>query len=370
MSISAYSGLSGSGKSYGVFENVIIPALEEGRAVYTNIPFNHEELMDYCGFLPVPFESRDIQDNPNWFQEVFEPGSIFVCDEAWRIWQGGTKANQIPDGHKSFFAEHRHMVGDNGKSTEIILCTQDLAQIATYVRNLIETTYRSVKLAAIGAEKRFRIDVFPGPVTGPNPPKNQRIREIYGTYKPEIYALYKSHTMSQTGEAGDETKADKRANIFKSYIFKMFPILAIACLAVVWFGYTTVAEFFGADDAPLVPNSSEVQTNADTSHRSTAAVNRPEQIDHLRGRDLTIVSNNGRSPAEYAYVIEAKKGDSWYRLTKSELLKLGYTLKPINQCFAVIEMGKASYAVTCRTREDKSIVDFNFQAGGRDQDGA
>ena len=38
MSIVGYSGLPGSGKSYGVVENVVIPALEAGRHIITNIP--------------------------------------------------------------------------------------------------------------------------------------------------------------------------------------------------------------------------------------------------------------------------------------------------------------------------------------------
>lgn len=370
MAISAYVGLPGSGKSYGVFENVIIPALREGRVVYTNIPFNDQELMDHCGFLPVPFEVRDLQQNDNWFQEVFESGAIFVCDEAWRVWQGGTRANQIPDGHKSFFAEHRHMVGSNGRSTEIILCTQDLNQIASFVRNLIETTYRAVKLSAVGAQKRFRIDIFGGAVTGQNPPKNQIIRQLYGTYKPEVFECYKSHTMSETGTAGDESKADKRANVLKGALFKLFPLIAIACLVVVYFGYTTMAEFFGVEDAPLTGASDPASAQADRVTFSTSAPmpKKPDEVDHLKGRELTIVANNGRKPAEYAYVIEAKKGDSWYRLTKTELLKLGYTIRPVNQCFAILEINRASYAVSCRTQDSKSVVDFNFN--NQQQEGA
>ena len=38
MSITAYTGLPGSGKTYGVVQHVIVPALQAGRRVVTNIP--------------------------------------------------------------------------------------------------------------------------------------------------------------------------------------------------------------------------------------------------------------------------------------------------------------------------------------------
>ena len=37
MAINAYTGLMGSGKSYEVVENVILPALAAGRRVVTNV---------------------------------------------------------------------------------------------------------------------------------------------------------------------------------------------------------------------------------------------------------------------------------------------------------------------------------------------
>ncbi|ENT7525242.1 TPA: zonular occludens toxin domain-containing protein, partial [Escherichia coli] len=49
MAISAYVGVPGSGKTYEVVCNVIIPAVSSGRRVVTNIyGLNADKIYDYC----------------------------------------------------------------------------------------------------------------------------------------------------------------------------------------------------------------------------------------------------------------------------------------------------------------------------------
>ena len=115
MAISAYVGMPGHGKSYGVVENVIIPALKANRNVFSNIPMHDEYCIENYGSKTTYFEMQDVIDNPNWFTEVFVSGSIIVLDELWRLWAAGVKANNVLEQHKSFLAEHRHMVGERWK---------------------------------------------------------------------------------------------------------------------------------------------------------------------------------------------------------------------------------------------------------------
>ncbi|QIB67454.1 hypothetical protein G3T16_20745 [Kineobactrum salinum] len=60
-----------------------------------------------------------------------------MIDEAWRLWPAGTRANAMLEQHKSFLAEHRHMVSEDGRSTEVVIVTQDLSQLASYPRSLV-----------------------------------------------------------------------------------------------------------------------------------------------------------------------------------------------------------------------------------------
>lgn len=253
MAIDAYVGLPGHGKSYGVTEHVIIPSVKEGRHVVTNIPLEIDELLADFG---TP-DSQITQLPEDWFERPdmadFVPaGSVLVLDELWRRWPAGLKANQANLADKSLLAEHRHRVDEKGRSMRIVLVTQDLSQIAAWVRILVEQTYKMTKLTAVGSKKKFRVDIYRGAPTGQNIPKSHLIRQMFGQYKPEVYRYYSSATQSATGSVGDESKADGRGNLLKSpfIIFSLVaPIVLIPLL--VWYVVGIFSSGFGmADEVP------------------------------------------------------------------------------------------------------------------------
>ena len=240
MSIIAYVGLPGSGKSYDVVANQIMPALEAGRRVVTNIPLNRDAIREITldgEVVFLPYEK--VQSNPEVIDEYARAGCLLVLDEVWRIWPSGLKAHQIPQAYKSLLAEHRHRVDGDGRSMQIVLVTQDLAQIAAFARQLVEQTFHHTKLAHMGARSSYRIDVFHGAVTGAVPPKSNRLREIFGKYDPRIFALYQSHTMSDSHKSGaDEKGHDDRGNFWRR------PVLyvgAAGVIVMVGFAVTTFA---------------------------------------------------------------------------------------------------------------------------------
>lgn len=219
MAIDAYTGIPGAGKSHGVVENVIIPALKEGRLVVHNMPLNEAEILRLAGAGAL----RKLPDNVTIDDIIkdFPAGAVLVLDEAWKFLPAGLKANNIPEPVRGFFAMHRHMVGEDGKSTDIALSCQDLSQLAAFLRDLVEQTFRYKKQTVIGRRDRYRCDVYQGPVTGPHPPISKRINELHGKYRPEIYACYRSHTLSTTGQAGQEQKIDKRGSLLSGFRFKV-----------------------------------------------------------------------------------------------------------------------------------------------------
>ncbi|PSF10579.1 hypothetical protein C7H09_06445 [Marinobacter fuscus] len=257
MSIVGYSGLPGSGKSYGVVENVIIPALEAGRHVMTNIPLKTGRLSDDFpkGRVTI-FNNKDAEDDPEFFNLDDHPGGvIWVIDEAWRFWKSGMKSVHIPEKQKEFFTEHRHVVGDDGRTNEIVLVTQDLSQLCIFVRGLIEETFRAVKLTAIGQSNKYRIDVYMGAAQGQKPGKP--LRQLYGSYKPEIYQYYRSHTRNKTDfVAGMEEKADDRANVLKHPLIRFGMPFA---LVVGIFGVYRMYNYFQSD--PLDEPQPQVSQN-------------------------------------------------------------------------------------------------------------
>lgn len=259
MSIVTYSGLPGSGKSYGVVENVIIPALEAGRHIITNIPLKLGRLSDDFPKGQVTlFNNSDAENDQGFFNMDNHPaGVIWIIDEAWRFWKSGMKSVNIPQCQKEFFTEHRHNVGPDGRTNEIIIVTQDLSQLCVFVRGLVEETYRAVKLTAVGQKNRYRVDVYMGAATGQKPGKP--MRQLYGKYKPEVFQYYKSHTRNKTDfAAGMEEKADDRANVLKHPLIKFGIPLSIVIMV---FGVYRAYSYFEPGEETAHPAHSERTIN-------------------------------------------------------------------------------------------------------------
>lgn len=235
MSIVAYVGLPRSGKSYTAVEQVILPALRQGRIVVTNLPLRADAIRrDIADAKIVDFSVQAVLATPELIIDCCPPGAVVVLDEVWRLWPAGKKVDKIPEAFKSFLAEHGHRVDAAGNATQIVLVTQDLAQIAAFARQLVEQTFRTTKLGVVGLQKRFRTDVFSSAVAGPNPPSSQVVRQIFGRYDPKIYQYYISHTQSEASQGGaDERAIDRRGNVLMRPIMIAAPFLIVG---LIWFG--------------------------------------------------------------------------------------------------------------------------------------
>lgn len=251
MAIDAYTGLPGSGKSHTVVQHVVLPALKESRCVVTNIPMKREAIeADYPGadlrvFDVQKFEAmaRHVvtaknetarKDAEAKLQKELDgdlpEGCVWVLDEVWRLWPAGQKTDKVPEPFKAMLAEHRHRVAD-GRAMQIALVTQDLAQIGKFARDLVETTYRTEKLGALGLTKRFRVDVYRGGVAGARPPASLMIRQTFGRYSTDVWKYYESHTKRQgEGSGADESKVDKRGLAWKRPLLWLGLPLAVVAL--------------------------------------------------------------------------------------------------------------------------------------------
>tara|TARA_R110002096_G_scaffold314881_2_gene509067 strand:+ start:2225 stop:3397 length:1173 start_codon:yes stop_codon:yes gene_type:complete len=302
MSIVGYSGLPGSGKSYGVVENVVLPALEAGRHIITNIPLKLGRLADdYPQGKVTLFDNREAENDHTFFDMDRHPaGVIWIIDEAWRFWKSGMKATNIPQCQKEFFTEHRHNVGPDGRTNEIVLVTQDLAQLCAFVRSLVEETYRAVKLTAIGQKNKYRVDVFMGAATGQKPGKP--MRQLYGSYKPEIYQYYKSHTRNKTDfAAGMEEKADDRANVLKHPLIKFgIPVSVLIMVLGVW---KAVAYFTPEEHADEITpgTATEVRTQQANGQQPISATKSAQTAQRARAVKASL---EGRAPHQVKHEIE------------------------------------------------------------------
>jgi zona occludens toxin (predicted ATPase) len=272
LSIIAYTGLPGSGKSYSVVEHQIIPALQAGRKVVTNLPLRMEKVAErsFPGeVVELPLDV--VIAEPHKILEYCTAGCLLIIDEAWKIFPQGMQANKVAPEYGKLLAEHRHMVDEKGNSAQIVLVVQDLANVAAFARRLVENTFVTTKLSFVGLSGSFRVDVFHGAQTGATPPVSQRLRMITGRYRKEVFELYKSHTLAVSSDqvGANEKGMDQRANIWKRPVFA---VGAVAVPLLLWWSLHTLGrlghEGFGGMHKPV--SVSTGSSPAEASARSGA----------------------------------------------------------------------------------------------------
>ncbi|MBU0783208.1 MAG: hypothetical protein KJ798_02255 [Gammaproteobacteria bacterium] len=264
MAIKAYVGLMGSGKSYEVVSNVIIPALGRGRRVISNIAGLDFEAIkafliaekiepDQLGQL-VTVSHDQIADPKFWLTDTDDlslrdakfmlPGDLVCIDEIWRFWEGFKRP---PERILNFVRMHRHMLDENGVSSDLALVTQDIMDIGPPVRRVIEETFRMTKLTMIGAAKKYRIDVYSGPQQRHDKP----LRSLFRAYDPKFFPMYSSHSLKKEGQQAKEENIDQRGNILNHPGIKYgVPAGALAFIGALWLGISSFSEMTSQGDTP------------------------------------------------------------------------------------------------------------------------
>lgn len=260
MAINAYTGLMGSGKSYEVVENVILPAILQGRRVVTNVSglkpvainaylvekFNADasalgeivqighEVIEKPQFFPLEGKEGELP-----VDGVVKGGDLVVVDEVWRFWAVGCK---ISAEHMTFFRMHRHFVNPDTLGTcDLVIIAQDIGDIHRQLKSVVENTYRMTKLKALGTNKSYRVDIYARYKTV----KSSLIRDILRNYNPEIFKLYDSYSQSG-GAGGKEGAIDKRSTIWNAALFKI--VLPLGLLLSIG-GFVVVYRFFHSSGA-------------------------------------------------------------------------------------------------------------------------
>nr|DAP78941.1 MAG TPA: zonular occludens toxin [Inoviridae sp.] len=309
MAISAYVGVPGSGKSYEVVKSVILPAIQSGRRVVSNVyGLNEEKIHQYLlknnrklreeQLGELIYVSNEQCLDPNFLpsmeeQDTFcKAGDLIVIDEVWRIW-GSDK--DIPKNHRSFIAEHRHFSHpDTGITCDLVVINQDVAQIPRFIKDRIETTYRMQKHVSLGFRNRYRVDVFQGVKLF----KSNRMNYYQEKYDNEIFELYKSYESTNA----KESVTDKRQSIFSSKKILLYMVITPVVIAVsAYFVY----DYFNQYMQPEQKNNQIQQSQGMSSGTVDSQVNvQPKIIKTLstkwritgelkkEGKDYVVLSDN------------------------------------------------------------------------------
>jgi zona occludens toxin len=231
MPINAFGGGPGSGKTYGVLEHVILPAVAKGRFVLTNIEgLEVEAIYQYVAehfykgkiicIGHIRACERNAPDDDDFFPgEAFLDkacavpapdvpkvvgGDLVVIDEATRYWPTDAKVKRS---HAYFFREHRHFANECGHTCDLVVIDPDLTMLARAVKGKVELSSVTHKPKALGLN-RYVVNLYRGVRVSRQPMSTN------GPYKfrPEIYALYKSYSHANA----KEQVIDKRQNLLFS----------------------------------------------------------------------------------------------------------------------------------------------------------
>lgn len=273
MAINAYTGLMGSGKTYEVVCNVILPAVEQGRRIVTNIEgikidLIHQHLAndrkdgktakDFGGLVHV---TNDDVHSPNFFyygkpdevQTIVKPGDLVLIDEAWRFWGTG---NKVHPNHMIFFREHRHFVDERRFTCDLVVIVQDIADLNRQLKNVLELTFRTTKLKALGLNKSYRVDMYESYKVRAKP-LSQQIK----TYNKAFFPFYSSYS----GGPGKEKAIDSRQNILKQ---KKLWLTAAGAVVFIGFAVWNTVRFFQPKPKP----DASAQTSPDPAQAPSGAV--------------------------------------------------------------------------------------------------
>lgn len=258
MAINAYVGLMGSGKSYEVVSSIILPAVQSGRRVVSNIDgLNPDAIYSYleektsldrsnfgqiicvtnedvCSshFFPTDEESHD--------GKIVQGGDLICIDEVWRFWGSDCK---ISPSVMNFFRMHRHFThSDTSLSCDLALMTQDISSLHRNLRSVVEMTSKTVKLKALGLHSRYRIEIYEGWKIS----SKSHIDTYNKKYRPEIFPLYKSYASGD----GKEAVIDFRQNILNN---KKLWFLAAGFLIFGSVGLYGAFSFFHVPDTNKLP---------------------------------------------------------------------------------------------------------------------
>jgi len=292
MAINVYTGLMGSGKSYEVVAEVIVPAIAKGRRVVTNVDgVDQEKIHAYieANYVPVPevlgeivhvtngdvFEAKFFpyydSDKTAHTDTVVQPGDLVCIDEAWRFWPAtGAK---IPAEHKSFFLEHRHFTNEQtGIACDLVLMIQDMGTLNRFVKNVVAFNARTHKKVSLGMPNTYSVTLY----EGAKQTKANKISTSVRKYRKEIFPLYSSF---KGGAAGKSVNVDKRQNMFgnRGVLLGMVATLVVGVAGLVW-----TIHFFSSKHAQPDAAKASTATPA-TSAKSSASIPKFSEVWRLVG---------------------------------------------------------------------------------------
>ncbi|QSV15466.1 zonular occludens toxin domain-containing protein [Photobacterium ganghwense] len=356
-------GRPGGGKSYEAVVFHIIPAIQNGRKVVTNLPLNIDHFvkvfgedarslirtidtkLDDFGNMNRAFSKpEDYQDD--WKNDKGQ-GVLVVVDEAHMVLPCSGTSKEVLE----FLSLHRHY------GIDIILITQSDRKLHRDVRDMVQLLYRCSKNTALGSNDSYTQKVKDG-VRGEI--VNTNIRR----YKSSYFPFYQSHTASNA--AVKEAMANDVKPLWQHWSF----IGAALCLVFVVFMFAT-----GAVKNPLAVSEpankadQQVKSHPPGANENTAvpvtpaAPAKPKTKHPLSDYSLFVtgfakqiaIRTDSRFDLDLSfdrvYLVAFQNNVRQFALDSGDLQRLGYTFRRLGDCIYSLEFEAFSSLVVCTSND-------------------
>jgi zona occludens toxin len=396
--INGLEGIPGSGKSYEAVVFHVLPALQRGRKVITNLPLNVEM---FAALDPAYRDLLEIRRTPQpvrgkWDSaaagrdepafKLFEDGQVYTSSsplvtltdkgqtlapdpngdlfgsvwDYWTDWKGpdgngplfvidechvalpaiGTKAEVV-----QWFKIHRHF------NCDVLLMTQSFRDMCQPIARLVAMLVR-VRKADILGDKNSYVRKVHGGLRGAVISTEKR------KYLPQMFPLYKSHTQGNAvaeTSASDVTPLLVKFNRFKwawialtvGYGVWAFwphskPARSNHGTATTWANGRPIAPDLHAPGAPGVSAGPVRAASAPAAAASAAEV-----VEPLAGKAVHIIGSMTMHGRVHEHFAVSMNGQRVFDMSAEDLKRAGYTWRRLADCAGTLTYGTSSRAVTC-----------------------
>lgn len=335
-------GRPGSGKSYEAVVYHIIPAIESGRKVSTNLPLNLayiEAVYPGASKLIEIKKGRHIGDeychafgHPSDFEDEWRDeqnrGPLYVIDECHKCYpRSGTKKEL-----EEYFAEHRHTGAD------VLLITQSHSKVNRSIIEMVQVCYRVSNNRTLGSDKSYVRKVLDGV-------RGEVINETIRRYKKANYKLYQSHTKSTSSV--NEAKVQDVKPLWKHWSFRGAVLFLIGGVVILYnAGLPFVAKApekqEPASKLVILPEPTQGEKTAQTVAPAPAGMpeEEPPPVMHPYYKVQLHIAGYIKGAERVLYTFRASQnGQPVFEMTTVDLLLSGYDVKPLAPCSVEISYG-------------------------------
>ncbi|CAG2142991.1 zonular occludens toxin domain-containing protein [Cupriavidus plantarum] len=375
-------GAPGGGKSYEAVAFHVLPALNQGRKVITNLPLVLDELppeqralIDVRTHAKGRAEKRvglsaalgDVADD-----EVYlRPFSTMECyGDLWRHPESGSGPLYVVDeahmclprdgtGRKvrEWYAMHRHELAD------VLLITQSYGKVCKDIVDLVQVCYKVRKATALGSNSGYIRKVMDGV-------RGEVVNTTVRRYDKRYFKFYKSHTKSG---AGAELAANDIVPLWRRWPFIGLAIALVVLVLMLSSGkpMNPLAVKTKPKDAAHPAAVSQLQGVSGAS--SVVAPSRsvaPHADDHGVGGASAVSASGVRKSASPAgpfsglgvhvqglvrlasgrqvySLAMSQNGQRVFSTTSDELVEAGYKVRRVSDCAVSYSYGDVDMVAVC-----------------------